>query len=406
MTTFPEHLAAGVHEADVVVGIPSYNETETIDAVIGAAGAGLAAYFPNLRSVVLVSDGGSDDGTIEAAERAKVPSSVEKVVVVHPECAGKGAGLRVLFDAAKRLSAKACATFDADLKNIEPDWVRQMIEPVLNDGFEYVAPYYKRHRYDATITNSICYPLIRALFGADIRQPIGGDFAFSGDLARFFSECADAAWNDDIANFGIDIWMTTTAVAHGVKIGQAALGAKVHTAKDPFRLKDMFTQVVATLFDTVRERRNTLKSIKGCADVEVLGTQSRCEPEPVMVSREMLREDMSKGRTQYEDVWEDVLNEGRLMDIEEVFDMQDRLAFTPALWTGVVYDFLRAYCLAGDRVRARELIDAMAPLYCAKVLSFVGETEHAADGEVAKLVEVQAEEFECRKSGLLDEISS
>ena len=60
------------------------------------------------------------------------------------------------------------------------------MSPVLEQGFDYVAPYYLRHKYDGTITNSIVYPMTRTLYGHRIRQPIGGDFGFSGHLAQHY----------------------------------------------------------------------------------------------------------------------------------------------------------------------------------------------------------------------------
>ncbi len=396
MSAFPEDLARRIGSVDIIVAVPCYNEAATVGGVVEAVGKGLSAHFPDRSSVLLVSDGGSDDGTIEVAERAEVPLPVEKAVVVHSECPGKGTGLRVLFDAARDVSAKACATFDADLRNITPEWVRLMLEPVLRNGFEYVAPYYRRDRYDATITNNICYPIMRALLGSGIRQPIGGDFAFSGDLARYFSGRADEEWNDDIAHFGIDIWMTARAVGRGARVCQSFLGAKVHSPKDPFRLKGMFTQVVATLFDAIRETRVVLKPGGEVSSVPTFGEEFRCEPGPVEVSREELRREATEGRERFAEVWDDVLSPGHRMDIEDVFDAEGmgRTAFTPTLWAGVVYDFLYACCLAADREWSRGVVDAMAPIYCAKVLSFVEESEHMTDGEVEAAVEVQAREFE------------
>ena len=65
----------------------------------------------------------------------------------------------------------------------EPDeWIELLAGPVLKGGYDYVAPLYARYKYDGTITNSIVYPLTRALYGQRIRQPIGGDFGFSGSL--------------------------------------------------------------------------------------------------------------------------------------------------------------------------------------------------------------------------------
>ncbi len=49
--------------------------------------------------------------------------------------------------------------------------------------YTHIAPYYHRHKYDGTITNGIIYPMTRTLYGKSVRQPIGGEFGFSGRLA-------------------------------------------------------------------------------------------------------------------------------------------------------------------------------------------------------------------------------
>lgn len=54
-----------VKEADILIGIPSYNNARTIGHVVRAVTAGLAKYFPGARAVLVNSDGGSTDGTQE-----------------------------------------------------------------------------------------------------------------------------------------------------------------------------------------------------------------------------------------------------------------------------------------------------------------------------------------------------
>src|SRR5438477_11718332 len=69
-----EHAIAGeafaaaesIGKADLVVGIPSYNNARTIGHVVRAASVGLAKYFPQFTAVIINSDGGSKDGTREA----------------------------------------------------------------------------------------------------------------------------------------------------------------------------------------------------------------------------------------------------------------------------------------------------------------------------------------------------
>ena len=53
-----------------------------------------------------------------------------------------------------------------------------------------------------------------------------------------------------MARFGIDIWMTTEAIANNFKVCQTFLGAKIHDPKDPGAdLADMLLQVIVSLFN-------------------------------------------------------------------------------------------------------------------------------------------------------------
>ena len=45
--------------------------------------------------------------------------------------------------------------------------------------------------------------MTRALYGQRVRQPIGGDFGFSGRLAEFYLK--QDVWETHVARFGIDI---------------------------------------------------------------------------------------------------------------------------------------------------------------------------------------------------------
>src|SRR5947208_7299918 len=71
----PDDLRSGlarIGRTDVLVGIPCFNSARTVGHVVTAVEVGLRKFFPDLRATVLISDGGSSDGTIEAALRAGV----------------------------------------------------------------------------------------------------------------------------------------------------------------------------------------------------------------------------------------------------------------------------------------------------------------------------------------------
>jgi hypothetical protein len=169
------------------------------------------------------------------------------------------------------LKAKACAVVDSDLRSITPDWIDLLVRPLLEHDYDYVAPYYRRHKYDGTITNSIVYPLTAALYGKKVRQPIGGEFGLSPRVVKRLLEKKDD-WETDVARFGIDIWMTTTALAEGFKVCQVFLGAKIHDPKDPGAgLSAMLFQVVGALFGLMEEYEKSWAAVKGSEQAPLYG---------------------------------------------------------------------------------------------------------------------------------------
>ncbi|GAG67472.1 unnamed protein product [marine sediment metagenome] len=59
-------------KADILVGIPSFNNEKSIEHVVRAVQYGLAKYFPKFRSVVMNSDGGSTDKTREIVKETSI----------------------------------------------------------------------------------------------------------------------------------------------------------------------------------------------------------------------------------------------------------------------------------------------------------------------------------------------
>lgn len=171
-TAFRPYLTKRIEQietADIVVGIPCYNNESSIVNVLKQASRGLAKHYKAARSVILLSDGGSTDDTREVARDEEIMPWQEKVIFIYRGIGGKGTSLRAIFEAADTLNARACAVVDADLRSITPDWIRYLLEPVLEKEYDFVAPSYSRHKWDGTITNNVAYNLTRALYGKRLR---------------------------------------------------------------------------------------------------------------------------------------------------------------------------------------------------------------------------------------------
>ncbi len=398
-----------VKAADILVGIPSYNNARTIGHVVRAIQVGLAKYFPDQKSVLVDSDGGSNDGTPEIVRNTIVEdfqsillhhrvSPVIRMTVPYHGLPGKGSAFRTIFEIAVALNVKACAVVDSDLRSITPEWLELLLKPVLEDGVDFVAPLYHRHKYDGTITNSIIYPLTRALYGKRVRQPIGGDFGFSGSLAKHYLN--EDVWQTDVARYGIDIWMTTHAIANNYKIAQAFLGAKIHDPKDPSSdLSSMLYQVVGSTFSLMESYAEIWQSVKGSEAVPTYGFLYEVGLEQVNVDMTKMLRIFREGVRNLRDVLPSVVGSGDFSELEMIVTSSDEnFRFPITLWTRIVYDYALAY--HKKKLPAEQLLKSLTPLYLGKTASFVREMQDRGQSEVEEEIEKLCEEFEGYKGHL------
>jgi len=70
-----------------------------------------------------------------------------KIAMPYAGIPGKGSAFRAIFELADHFGARACAVVDSDLRSITPEWMELLLKPVLNEGFDFVAPQYHRHKY-------------------------------------------------------------------------------------------------------------------------------------------------------------------------------------------------------------------------------------------------------------------
>lgn len=388
-----------VKRADIVVGIPSYNEADSIAYPTEQAAMGLKTYFSDLRSVIINCDNNSPDGTKEAFFNTN--SDVPKIYLsTPPGVMGKGSNFRNLFQKAIDLKAKGIVVVDADLKSINPQWIKKLGEPIFQ-GYNYVAPIYIRHKFDGTITNNIAYPMTRALYGQRIRQPIGGDFGLSGKLAKTY--IGQKNWSGNVARFGIDIWMTTTAMTRASKICQAFLGCpKVHRAKDPGKaLASMFKDVIETIFTLMMEHADFWRRVVWSKPTPIFGfgLGDDEKPPPVLVDEKNLYNKFIKGGEDFEKTWEKVLTTDNCRKLREAMNVpEETFEFPSLLWAKILYNY--AIVFRDGQVDRDELLESLIPMYFGKVRSYVQNTQWMEVRQAEDYIEQQCIVFEEAKHQL------
>lgn len=391
-----------IQDADILVGIPSFNNVLTASYVLSQVVKGLDTYFPNKRSAIFVSDGNSTDQTLTSVKKVNLPSEVKLIPALYMGISGKGRAIRAIFEAASYLKVQSIALVDSDLRSITPEWMRLLISPTMA-GTGFVAPYYNRRKYDGTITNFLCYPVISSLFGKDVRQPIGGDFGLSIELVE---ELLDSPmWAlPDVCRFGIDIFETCTALAKKYKVKQAMLGVKNHDAKDPSsQLASMFRQVMNVMFTCIEEYECNWREISNVTPTQMYGeaNYSQETPEPIQVSLPATLQAFKDNYDKHRPLYKSFLDQDIQKAFEQIKETEiSSVNFSQEIWAKTVYSFIAEF--HKQKANGREkLIDALRILWIGRVAVFLKDTWELSREECEQQIMQETKVFEKLKPYLI-----
>lgn len=395
---------AAATRADIVVGVISHNDVRTAGQVVGAASQGLSVTFGSMQTRIVLADARSTDGTRDAARAAASTALLE---VEYPRPAARGAlpyhgrpgrerAVRIILQTAQRLGAKAVALLDAALEGVTPEWIERLVGPVVNDGFDYVSPYFARRVHDGAITKGIVYPMFRALYGVRLRQPAAAEFGCSGSLAAHLLE--QDFWDVEQAEPGIDLWLAVAAACGGFRICEASLGARTTSREMPSDVSTALAQVVGALYADLERRVDVWQRTRKSVPTPIIGAVP--EIEATTANAEGLIESFRLGYRELHEIWTWVLPPRTIIDLRRISEAPpDRFRFDDALWAGIIYDFALGYSL---RVMPHEhLLRSLTPLYTGWLASFVMQMRGATLADVEQRVEQVCLAFEVGKRHLI-----
>jgi len=399
----------GSEPADILVGLLTFNDKITSPGVAHDLAEGCARSFPQRRTLIVNCDAGSQDGTPQAIEQ-RLGAVTRFWTIRHPVVGasfklmsesgvpGREQAVRILASVADKLNATACLVVDGNLKSVESTWPQLLVEPVLDKDVDCVLPWFRRNRYEGTLTNTLLAPLTRALYGKRIPYHLGGAYAFSRRFIR--SMLLTQPWDEEIAQYGIDGWFTTMAVAQQVEVYRAGLGQRLHQAKPMGELSTVVAQAVGCVFHLMERYQEKWESVRGSVAVPTVGTPAELGGETGSVNVQRMVGGFLQGLRDLLPLWQVILSAETFQQVLELgVEETDHFRFPSGLWVQVVYDFALAY---HDRLLHREhLLKALTPLYLGYTASFVIGTR-AQDAElVEQEIERLADLFETMKPYLV-----
>ncbi len=391
----------GISKADLVVCVLTDDQADSVRVPARQASEGLVKYFPDKQSVLVNWNTHSPDGRKEAF--FSTPTDVPKIFLsAVPDVDGKASNLSALFRKFVELGAKGILLADVALSRISPEWVRRLAEPLFK-GFAYVAPLYTHRRYDGNITSGIAYPMVRALFGRRLRQPMGRELGFSGDLARIYAD--SPSWDMAMTKHGNPIWMSTVALTHGAHVCQSFLGsARIQPTQDPSAsLAFRFEEAAKTLFVLMDRFQSHWLGIKYSKPTAIVGLGENTAETPGPLSRvdyQSLYTGFQDGFSRFEPLWGTILAKDVFLKLLEIKGMKEKVYDFPTdLWARILYEMSVAF---RDRVEDPGLlVKSLFPLFQGKTLCFMKKTSSMAPRQIEGVIEEDCAIFEMTKPYLV-----
>jgi hypothetical protein len=398
---------ARVRPVEIAVAWLTYNNADTVGPVAAAAARGAAARFPGASIAFIVSDAGSSDGTPALLGAVGPPTIVtthesppaERVTTPFHGVPGRGAALHDALGAAQRLGARVLLLLEPDVVSLAPEWIDRLATPVWEEKADFVAPAYARHRFDGTITNLLIAPLVRALYGRRVQQPLGGQQALSGRLVEHLLLHPKWDWGGrELA----DVWVLGTAIADGFSVWEAWLGPRVVRSRT--RTTDLPAMVAQTLGGvlTVMDRHDDLwREVRGSEPLPAAGDPLLPDTEPRPVNVEQLLRAFRQGLRDLTPVWEHVLAPDTLGDVLslEAADASD-FRFPDDLWARVVYDAALGHHYAV--IHREHLLRSLVPLYLGRTAAYVLSTQARSAAASEAAADAVARAFERQKTYLVE----
>jgi hypothetical protein len=399
-----------VGEVDILVGVPTHNNAKTVGAIVETIQAGILRFFPRERAAIIDADGGSRDGTRELVVRAAIDDArgnsklntlrtLHAISTQYASSPDRGTALRTILAAAELLRAKACAVISPESTQITAEWLTTFLRPIYAEEFDLVLPTYSRHRFDGILLTNLLYPMTRALYGLDIREPYALEFAFSGRLGSQF--LAQNAWHDETARAGSETQFILTAIAGSYRICQSFLGTKEHVERRSADLVPAMRQTVGALFSSLEPNFSLWSTRAGSQRIPTSGPQREFTLEPLRINGKRLREMFSTGVAELESIFQSILSPSTLAELQRIARLEEvRFRYSAELWVRTVYEFAAAY---HQSVISRDhIIQALAPLFRGRVFTFLVENRNGSAVDVEDNIEGLCLEFERMKPYLLE----
>ena len=304
-----------------------------------------------------------------------------------------------LFAVTEKLGARGCCFVASEMESAKPQWVCQMLSPLLESEFDLVAPYYTPRMFQGLLNSSIVYPLTRCLYGKRIHNPFGPDVGVSRKLAQKIlgtNRNANAASNQThpLAS------LAPVAACENLQICQVYLGARLYPPTDWANMSSLLAQVMGPIFLEMERSAVCWQRMRGSIPVPVRGERQPQSQETGTLDLNRMVETFRLGVRDLQEIWSLVLPPATLLELRKLSrSAPEQVNMPDELWARIVYDFALAHRLR--TINRDHLLRSMTPLYLAWVVSYARGLENSGAASVEQRIERLSLAYEAAKPYLI-----
>jgi len=392
LSTIPEQTRQQLEQigtVDLVIGLVDEKASANIVAIAGIIRQGLERLSKSTRTVIMhrnsdsaaaaLSQGELEDDSLRLLSYS-LPAPDPSLTVMQSTFNA----YRTVGEISQDLSSRACVVLASSPASLTPEWIYGLAQPILERDYDLVTPCYLPHKFEGLLNNAILCPLIRALYGKQIQNPLGPDLGFSARLSQ------DILHPDPARVRGASTYQPlligTEAIVRGHRVCQAHLGMRIYPPIDWKNLDSILAAVLDPLFLGVERDAPFWQHIRSSEGVATYGAPFPFAEESVTVDVRRLLELFKLGVRNLQDIWGLVLPPAALLELRKVDRLSpEQFRIPDELWVRIVYDFALAYRL---RTIGRDhLLRALTPLYLGWVASYAVEVEPINGAAVQRRLE-------------------
>ena len=372
-------------KADLVVGIVADIDQSGIEILV----EGLRD-FPGAPHIVVLQKGNSTKQSATTAEGndqdAAEDAAKDASLAVLPWPLKLGAAetpveiiseaYRSVFAASDKLEARACCIVASTLESVTSQWICQLLRPLLQEDFDFVAAHYARRTFEGLLNNSIIYPLTRCLYGKRIYNPMGPDLGIS---RRLYQKLLATNGNSRPGNSRVHALASfaPTALCGNFKVGQVHVGARVDTPTDWMNVGSLMSSVLGPLFVDMEVNASCWQRTRGSIPVPEFGSPLPVLHETGRVDIGRMVETFRLGNRDLREIWGMVLPPATLFELSKLARLApEQFRLPEDLWARIIFDFALAHRLR--TINRDHLLRSLAPLYMAWVASYARELDAGA----------------------------